>query len=560
MTLFEASSLFNNPTQAHILAFFLKPIVLILEPYVQQFTQWITSSAFQRKIIKFIVGLIVLLILVGVSFVAYVSFYWLYIPQRGHVGQIHLQYDKPTAPGVIGHGPTAEVDFLRGGRYGQFLRADQAYDISVNLHVPASEKNVEIGNFMVLVTLQRADGTPIMTSSRPGILAYQSTPVKLMRTAFKAVPLVLDWSREDQHLKIPLVENYVEDAANPVARAFIEISTPELRVYKTLVFMSVFIFWEIIFSVVTWQVLAAWFGSDAEALAIAHQLHQEPGTPRNQPGQFRQQQALRSPSNISSQTFTSPRQPQLQEQSVGQKSRLAPDSELEEEQSLLAGSSRSRRDDQILDQDDLDDDERDQTIGQRDLRGQASSLRDDAVVPERPLTPSQRRQAEVIERQQASSPSPVTQRSHLQRNTVVETDDGASTSGSTTTTASARRTTGRTGFTMSPSPSLQPPPPPPPSVLSERSSEFQMSGMGVGGRRTAVESEYTEEEYIEGTEDDEAEDDGDVTFDEDDFSEAAHLSHTGASSSVRSRLQSQARGSETRSGPRDGIGRSTGRA
>ncbi|KAG0015461.1 hypothetical protein BGZ80_009848 [Entomortierella chlamydospora] len=526
---------------------------------------------------------------------AYVSFYWLYIPQRGHVGQVHLQYDRPTAPGIIGHGPTAEVDFLRGGRYGQFLRADQAYDISVNLHVPASEKNVAIGNFMVLVTLQRADGTPIMTSSRPGILTYQSLPVKLMRTAWKAMPLVLDWSREDQHIKIPLVENYVEDAANPVARAFIEISTPDLQVYKStiqivahfyglryfmyyykvstaLVFMSVFIFWEIIFSVVTWQILAAWFGSDAEALAIAHQIQQQPGAPRTQPGQFVQQESRRAPSNISrtqaQSASTSPRQPQLQEQAQGQRYRKLPDSELEDEQDLLASSSRGRLGEPAFDHDELEDDD-----DERDLQGRTPSFRDDAVVPERPSTPSQRRYAaEGAERQQqqqqqattSTSTSPLTQRPHVQRSTVVETDDGASTSGSTTTTASARRTTGRTGFgmSMSPSPSLQPPPPPPPSVLSERSSDFQMSqaGSGVGGRRTAVESEYTEEEeYLEG---DDAEDDGDVTFDEDDFSEAAHLSLSpGASSSVRSRHSTQARSNETaRSGTGESSGRSTGRA
>ncbi|KAF9116613.1 Berardinelli-Seip congenital lipodystrophy 2 (seipin) [Mortierella sp. AM989] len=572
--------------QKLILAFFLKPVVLILEPYVQQFTQWITSSAFQRKVIKFIVGLIVLLILLGVSFVAYVSFYWLYIPQRGHVGQVHLQYDRPSAPGIVGHGPTAEVDFLRGGRYGQFLRADQAYDISVNLHVPASEKNVEIGNFMIMVTLQRADGTSIMTSSRPAILTYQSQPLKLMRTAWKAVPLVLDWSKEDQHLKVPLVENYVEDVDNPVARATIEISTPDLQVYKStihivahfhglrqistaLVFMSVFIFWEIIFSVVTWQVLAAWFGSDSEALAIAHQIHQQSGAPRIQPGQFGQQQSLRAPSNTSrtqvQSSFSPPRQPQLQEQGQSQKLRNVLDSELEDEQDLLAGSSRGR----VFDHDEMEDDDNDQSLSPQDLRGQASTLRDEAVVPERPLTPSQRRY-EGTERIPTASTStaPLIQKSHLQRNTVVETDDGASTSGSTTTTGSARRTTGRSGFgmSMSPSSSLQPPPPPPPSVLSERSSEFQMSqtggsGVGVGGRRTAVESEYTEEEeYLEGAEDDD--DDGDVTFDEDDFTEAAHLSRSpGASSSVRSRHATQTRSSgATRSGASEGAGRSTGRA
>lgn len=65
------------------------------------------------------------------------------------------------------------------------------------------------------------------------ILTYQSKPLRLMRTAWKAVPLVLDWSKEDQIIKVLLVENYIEDSANPVARASIKISSPDLQVYKT---------------------------------------------------------------------------------------------------------------------------------------------------------------------------------------------------------------------------------------------------------------------------------------------------------------------------------------
>ena len=56
-----------------------------------------------------------------------------------------------------------------------------------------------------------------------------------MKTAWKAVPLVLDWSKEDQMIKLPLIENYVEDSSNPVARAFVRISTPDLQVYRSTI-------------------------------------------------------------------------------------------------------------------------------------------------------------------------------------------------------------------------------------------------------------------------------------------------------------------------------------
>ncbi|KAI7827081.1 putative adipose-regulatory protein-domain-containing protein [Gamsiella multidivaricata] len=596
MTLFE------------ILSFFITPLLALLEPYVQQLTQWLTSSALHRKIIKFFIGLIVLLLLIGVSLVAYLSFYWVYIPQRGHVGQVHLQYERPTAPGLIVNGPSAEIDFSRGGRYGQFLRADQAYDISVKLHVPTSERNVEIGNFMVMVTLLRADGKIIMTSSRPTILTYQSVPLKLMKTAWKAVPLVLDWSKEDQMLRVPLVENYIEDASNPVARAYVEISSPELQVYKSsihidahfhglryfmyyyklstaLVFMSVFIFWEIIFSVVTWQVLAGWFGTDAEALAIAHQLHPQPGQQRTMPGQPTQQQQLRAPTTFAAGPSTapgaqlpsvgpSPRQPQLQEHGQGQQYSNESDSEYEEHD-LLGNSSLGRTTGLAFDHDEMedDDDEQDQELGDRVSRGQSSTVRDEAVVPERPLTPSQHRYVEAgttgvtssstrsgrePERLQQRTTTTTMTTKTVPQDQLGELDDGASTSGSAMTTGSSRRV-GRRSLHMTTSSEFQPPPPPPPSVLSEQSSEFQMSQRGAGTRRTAVESEYTEEEdeYLEGVEEDE-EDDGDVTFGEDDFATLSDRSPGGPRSAVRSRHTTESR--STRLGRHESTGRSSGRA
>ncbi|KAF9949554.1 Berardinelli-Seip congenital lipodystrophy 2 (seipin) [Mortierella alpina] len=606
MTLFEASL-----QQTLILSFFIRPILGLLEPYVQQLTQWLTSSALHRKIVKVIIAFAVFVLLIGISFAAYLSFYWLYIPQRGHVGQVHLQYGKPTVPGVIGEGPKAEVDFTRGGRYGQFLRADQAYDISVNLLVPASKRNVEIGNFMVVVTLLRADGRVVRSSSRPAILTYQSTPLKLMRTAWKAVPLVLDWSKEDQIIKVPLIENFVEDSLNPVTKALVSISTPELQVYRStihidahfqglryfmyywkgttaLVFMGVFVFWEIIFSIITWQVLAGWFGTDAEALAVSQQIRPHPDAQHGgQPGQ----QQLRAPTTYSATPSTSatraqiqatglsPRQPQSQEQ--GQGYRVDSDSEFEEE----SQTPRDRKGELLFDhdemEDDEDEDEDEQQPQQLDPQGHPFTFSDDAVVPERPPNPSQRsqgagagvgaasstpfgsrsaRESGQQQRTTATTTSTVRQQQPQPHRGVYPTlDDETSTVTSISTSGSRAGRSAMDVSMTSSSPSLQPPPPPPPSVLSERSSDFQMTRPGVS-RRTAVESEYTEEddEYLEGVEDDEDEDDVDVIFGEEDFTEAGLLSRSSPrSGSVRSRHVSGGRGRE--GAPSADSGRSTAR-
>ncbi|KAF9584712.1 Berardinelli-Seip congenital lipodystrophy 2 (seipin) [Lunasporangiospora selenospora] len=265
-----------------ILAFFIVPVLRLIEPYAQQAAQLLYSRTLRRRIIQTFVSTVVLALLIGTSFSAYLGFYWLYIPQRGHVGQVHLQYGRPSVPGEIRAGPVATVDFSNGGKYRNILRGEQAYDVSVDLRVPTSESNVALGNFMVTVSLLKENGETLVTSSRPAILTYESLPVRLLRTAWKSIPLVLLWSKEEQVLKVSILENYIENPSNPIARAFVQVSNANLQIYGSTihidahfhglrylmyyyktstaaVFMAIFIFWEVIFSIVTWQVLTSFF-------------------------------------------------------------------------------------------------------------------------------------------------------------------------------------------------------------------------------------------------------------------------------------------------------------
>ncbi|KAF9108201.1 Berardinelli-Seip congenital lipodystrophy 2 (seipin) [Mortierella sp. GBA35] len=203
----------------------------VLEIPVRQIREVVNSQSLRRKAVQIAIGCAALVLLIGVSFVAYLSFYWIYIPRRGHVGQVHLQYDKFSSSGDSG--PTAVVDFTKGGRYSQILRADQAYDILIKLVVPTSSSNVALGNFMVMVQLIGANGHVIVTSSRPAIITFESLLLRIFRTIWRAIPLVLRWTRESQTIRLPLIENFVETSSNPVTKALIEISNPRLQIYRT---------------------------------------------------------------------------------------------------------------------------------------------------------------------------------------------------------------------------------------------------------------------------------------------------------------------------------------
>ncbi|KAG0315225.1 hypothetical protein BG000_005258, partial [Podila horticola] len=149
-----------------IAAFFLSPFKNLLEPYVNWLVLFVTSPATKRRVVQALVACTVFGLLVSLALFAYLVFYWVYIPQSGHVGQIHFQYGLPTHGGVT-PGPYAYVEFPKSLLSPGFLRGGQGYDISVDLAVPSSAKNLDIGNFMVTVKLFSNHGDIIAKSSRP---------------------------------------------------------------------------------------------------------------------------------------------------------------------------------------------------------------------------------------------------------------------------------------------------------------------------------------------------------------------------------------------------------
>lgn len=86
----------NSLSSSQIAAFFLSPFKNLLEPYVNWLVRFVTSSATKRRLVQALVACIVIGLLVGLALFAYLVFYWVYIPQSGHVGQIHFQHGMPT--------------------------------------------------------------------------------------------------------------------------------------------------------------------------------------------------------------------------------------------------------------------------------------------------------------------------------------------------------------------------------------------------------------------------------------------------------------------------------
>ncbi|KAJ8661207.1 hypothetical protein O0I10_002956 [Lichtheimia ornata] len=204
------------------------PAVLVVARAVKKMVTPILRVLFapkaQRTLIKSTAMVIVFLMILTTSIGAYLTFYRQYVPQTAHIEPIFFQYDQQV------EGPTDRIDLTRGQPYTP-LRHEQTYDVSVQLHVPTSDINFDLGNFMIRIWLQTSNGSSILHSSRPGILRYQSKTQRIMRVLAKALPLLVGLSEESQTITVPLIEGFMENKAHPVTHAIVSVSTHQLQVY-----------------------------------------------------------------------------------------------------------------------------------------------------------------------------------------------------------------------------------------------------------------------------------------------------------------------------------------
>lgn len=110
-------------------------VVARIEDVADSTKQVIQSPKTHRSAIRLVIFLLLSTLLFFLAVIAYWAFYWLYVPEISLTKPVYLHYeiDKP---------PTAFVELNPRGRY---LAFDQVYTVDIDLLVPSSERNMEIG-------------------------------------------------------------------------------------------------------------------------------------------------------------------------------------------------------------------------------------------------------------------------------------------------------------------------------------------------------------------------------------------------------------------------------
>ncbi|XP_030638176.1 seipin [Chanos chanos] len=175
----------------------------------------------------------VLVLLLWVSVFLYGSFYYSYMPSVSFSTPVHIYYrtDCESSSSVLCSFPLANISLLKNGR-DQVMVYGQPYRISLELEMPESPVNEQLGMFMVQMSCYTKDGQVMSSVARSAMLHYRSSLLQTLSTLMFSPLLVMGVSEQKQLIEVELYPDYRENAYQPTTGAFIEIQSRRIQIYS----------------------------------------------------------------------------------------------------------------------------------------------------------------------------------------------------------------------------------------------------------------------------------------------------------------------------------------
>ncbi|KAL2805936.1 seipin isoform 3 [Daubentonia madagascariensis] len=199
--------------------------------WAQEVGQVLAGRA-RRLLLQFGVLFCTILLLLWVSVFLYGSFYYSYMPTVSHLSPVHFYYrtDCDSSTTSLCSFPVANVTLAKGGR-DRVLMYGQPYRITLELELPESPVNQDLGMFLVTVSCYTRGGRIISTSSRSVMLHYRSDLLQMLDTLVFSSLLLFGFAEQKQLLEVELYADYRENSYVPTTGAIIEIHSKRIQMY-----------------------------------------------------------------------------------------------------------------------------------------------------------------------------------------------------------------------------------------------------------------------------------------------------------------------------------------
>lgn len=187
----------------------------------------------RRTLLQAILLFCVIVLLLWVSIFLYGSFYYSYMPTVSFSTPVHYYYktDCDTSQPVLCSFPMANVSFLKNGR-DQVMANGQPYRISLELEMPESPVNEQLGMFLIKMSCYTKGGETVSSVARSTMLHYRSTVLQTLSTLFFSPVLLTGITEQKQLVEVELFSDYKTNAYAPTVGAVIEIHSKRVQIYS----------------------------------------------------------------------------------------------------------------------------------------------------------------------------------------------------------------------------------------------------------------------------------------------------------------------------------------
>lgn len=179
--------------------------------------------------IRLLMGVLIFLGYVLLSLFIYAIMRRIMVPQKLHVKPVYFYFDPECNPKCSF--PRSDFELYGGSK---LLSSGHYYTIALDLELPESPVNEQVGVFMVNLTLYSTGNKYLDSSARPAMLRYKSFILQTASTLFYLVPLLFDFTEEKQHISVVLFESYYEPYGDGTVLASMSILNPKIQLYSAV--------------------------------------------------------------------------------------------------------------------------------------------------------------------------------------------------------------------------------------------------------------------------------------------------------------------------------------
>ncbi|XP_076835464.1 seipin isoform X2 [Brachyhypopomus gauderio] len=139
--------------------------------------------------------------------------------------------DCESANSVLCSFPIANISLLKNGKE-QVMMYGQPYRVSLELEMPESPVNEQLGMFMVKMSCYTKNGITVSTVSRSAMLHYRSSLLQTLNTLVFSPLLLTGLAEQKQLVDVELYSDYRSDSYQPTIGAVIEIQSRQVQIYS----------------------------------------------------------------------------------------------------------------------------------------------------------------------------------------------------------------------------------------------------------------------------------------------------------------------------------------